>query len=487
MEKNITWPEIVFGTNDPKKSKAISRAVKAGILQKLAPRLYSTNWSDSPDVIIKKHRYLIISHLFPGAVISHRSALEGGVSDGEIMLTYKYAKKVHLPGLTIRLFEGHGTDPEDMPFLENIYISSQGRAYLENMQKSRSRGTGTRTLSLNAIELRLDRFIRIYGENEINALRDQAKRVSERLGMQDEFLRLDKMIGALLGTQTEVNLLTESAKYRSKGLPFDSHRIDILATLSAYLIHADLAELPTLVKTKQAKANQAFFESYFSNFIEGTKFEIEEAEKIIFENKIFPHRKADSHDILSTFQIVSDEKNMRSTPQTADQFLTLLQERHAILMQARDDILPGKFKHITNRVGNLVFVQPEEVRGTLIKGFELYRKLKTGIAKAIFVMFLIAEVHPFIDGNGRIARIFMNAELQNADLSRIIIPTVYREDYLLSIRKLSLQVIPQPYVKMLLTAQVFTDSIAFDDYRQALLQFQTAQAFLEPNEGKLIL
>ena len=52
-------------------------------------------------------------------------------------------------------------------------------------------------------------------------------------------------------------------------------------------------------------------------------------------------------------------------------------------------------------------------------------------------MFVIAEVHPFADGNGRTARIAMNAYLTQAGLSRILIPTVYREDYVLPLRALS--------------------------------------------------
>ena len=32
------------------------------------------------------------------------------------------------------------------------------------------------------------------------------------------------------------------------------------------------------------------------------------------------------------------------------------------------------------------------------------------IARAIYMMFLVSEVHPFDDGNGRMARIMMNAE-----------------------------------------------------------------------------
>jgi len=33
------------------------------------------------------------------------------------------------------------------------------------------------------------------------------------------------------------------------------------------------------------------------------------------------------------------------------------------------------------------------------------------MARALLAMFIVSEVHPFIDGNGRLARLVMNAEL----------------------------------------------------------------------------
>jgi Fic family protein len=154
-------------------------------------------------------------------------------------------------------------------------------------------------------------------------------------------------------------------------------------------------------------------------------------------------------------------------------------------MGARKEVMPGSFKDTVNRVGNTVFVRPEEVRGTLKKGFDFYKKLTPGIPRAMFMMFLIAEVHPFLDGNGRIARILMNAELDAADQSRIIIPTVFREDYLLALRKLSTAHDPIPYVKMLSYAQQFTAAIPYDEYKKTVTQLQASHAFLEPHEGKL--
>ena len=57
-------------------------------------------------------------------------------------------------------------------------------------------------------------------------------------------------------------------------------------------------------------------------------------------------------------------------------------------------------------------------------------RLETGLPRGIFMMFLVVEVHPFVDGNGRVARIMMNAELASTDHWRIIMPTVLRDDYL---------------------------------------------------------
>ena len=97
-------------------------------------------------------------------------------------------------------------------------------------------------------------------------------------------------------------------------------------------------------------------------------------------------------------------------------------------------------------------------------------------------MFVIAEVYPFLDGNGRIARIFMNAELDACGLCRIIIPTVYREDYLLALRKLSRLQIPLHTLKYFLR-QEFTHSISFENY--AASRSSCGQATLSWSQQRL--
>lgn len=477
------WPEIVFSGH-----ASIRKAVKSGILRPLAPKIYSSNLKDSPEAIIKRNRYQILSSLFPQGVISHRSSLEGGISsEGVIFLTYKYTKNVDLPGLKIRLLKGPGPDSEDMPFLESLYISSRARAFLENLQSGRKRGDLVKTMPKKQLEERLNQMIRTYGNEELNKLRDQARWVSGRLKMDEEFIDLDNMIGAFLGTRSDASLESEIGKARASKQPFDSMRMELFAILAAFLQQTDLPILKSQIISSQSRVNQSFFEAYFSNYIEGTRFEVEEAEKIIFENTIIKVRSEDSHDILSTFQIISNPLWMETVPQSFEQFVEILLHRHSLLMEARPDTFPGKFKEIANRAGNTVFVKPDEVLGTLAKGFEFYLQLNSGLAKAIFMMFLISEVHPFVDGNGRVARILMNAELDAAEQSRIIIPNVYREDYLLALKKLSRKADPDPYVRMLILAQKYTASIDYEEYHKALAQFHATGAFQEPGEAKLVI
>ena len=59
------------------------RAVRAGRMRKLASKLYTDDLTSAPGEIVRRHRLEIVAHFYPGAVISHRTALEGNtVSPG---------------------------------------------------------------------------------------------------------------------------------------------------------------------------------------------------------------------------------------------------------------------------------------------------------------------------------------------------------------------------------------------------------------------
>ena len=181
---------------------------------------------------------------------------------------------------------------------------------------------------------------------------------------------------------------------RAAGLPYDPERLDLLQRL-----HAELAGAAPVTRLARPTDGPAlpFFEAYFSNFIEGTEFAVEEAADIVFKGHIPRARPEDAHDVLGTWKVVSDQIEMSRIPRSVEELTTLLKNRHARIMEGRLDKAPGRFKTDANRAGSTVFVAPELVEGTLSKGFEIYRSLATPLHRAIFMMFLISEVHPFAD------------------------------------------------------------------------------------------
>jgi Fic/DOC family len=209
-----------------------------------------------------------------------------------------------------------------------------------------------------------------------------------------------------------------------------------------------------------ARENFAFFESYFSNYIEGTTFTVAEAESIVFDGRIIENRSADSHDILGTFAAATRSPWRDRPAQDADGFLAWLKSVNAQVMQQRPDKRPGEWKDQVNQAGSTVFVLPELVPGTLREAFERILALVNPLARALMTMFVVSEVHPFIDGNGRTARLAMNCVPSAASLSRIIVPTVYREDYLLPLKALSNNADARPFVAAMTRIQSW--SAAFD-------------------------
>src|SRR5438552_10661177 len=53
--------------------------------------------------------------------------------------------------------------------------------------------------------------------------------------------------------------------------------------------------------------SKAFFEAYFSNYIEGTTFEIEEAERIVFDRAVPPTRPKDARSEEHTSELQSPD------------------------------------------------------------------------------------------------------------------------------------------------------------------------------------
>ena len=483
MEKYTQLPEVLIASSDKKKSAMITRLKKDGKLQKIASRVYTTNLTDTPENIVRRNLFRIIGQLYPGALISHRSAFELRPSaEGHFYLTYAYTKIISLPGIILHLVAGPKPTEKDIPYLDGLFISNPARAYLENLQLGYVRNGVSKCISQAMLEEKLEKKLLANGEKELNRLRDEAREISEQLQLENEFKLLDRIIGAILSPREASVLEGESAKAWASGEPYDAERVSLFTTLYEHLAQENFKHYTDINTTEPAYKNFAFFESYFSNYIEGTEFEVEEAKQIVDTGVALPARDEDSHDVLGTFYITSNRKEMSILPKDPNDLISILQRRHSILLSARPTKTPGLFKEQNNKAGNSHFVDYRLVRGTLKKGFEIYNAIQDPVAKAYFILFLISEVHPFMDGNGRISRIMMNAELTAAGMPKIIIPTVYRIDYIDALKRLTQNGEPSTIIRAMERVRLWSSSLDGSNYDSLKAYLEQCYAFREEQE-----
>ena len=65
------WPDVFVSTAQT--AAAVSRAVKAGKLRKLASRLYTRNLTDPSEQIVRRNLWQIVGGYFQGALVTDRT------------------------------------------------------------------------------------------------------------------------------------------------------------------------------------------------------------------------------------------------------------------------------------------------------------------------------------------------------------------------------------------------------------------------------
>lgn len=466
-------------------SAEVTRRVAQGRLRKIASRLYTRDLDGDPEDLVRRNLWSIVAGYFPGALVADRTALElEPAEDGSVCLVTMRGRDIELPGVTLRPRRGAPPTSDDRPFLNDLFLSSSARACLDNLRPSRARGGRlSRTLSRRDIELHLELVVARSGHDGANRLRDNARRVAPHIDRVPELAELDAIVGALVGTQPG-RLSDPTARARAAGRAFDLVRLDLLGRLHAELLRAPTASRPARPRDRIGTATLAFFEAYFSNYIEGTEFTPEEALEIVFRGRVPDQRPTDAHDLLGVWRIVSDAAQMRRLPDTAEAFLDLLRARHRSMLSQRPEAAPGEFKTASNRVGAIEFVRPDAVVGTLERGFEMHQTLDIPFQRAAFMHFLVSEVHPFADGNGRIARMMMNAELVAGEEERIVIPTVYRDNYIAGQRALTVGGSVAPMLRMLHFAWRWTASVPWGALDETMTTVRTCHAFHTSGEAE---
>jgi Fic family protein len=427
------YPPLVYSSETDKDE--LARARDRGELVRLATGIYTSETDRPIEEVAKRRLWEIVARVMPDAVIVDRSVREGGTgSAGTLYVVAKRRRALSLPGVKIVPRAGAGPQPGDMKLPDGLYMSGFARALLENLAPTRKTAAGTsRTLTREEVEIWINELA-ARGDGFLNRLRDDARALVPALEAEKAMPTLDALISAALLTNDSIELESTELRARAGGAPMDTQRTEAFTKLAEFLSDQAPDTLPALKEDQDRRSLLPFYEAYFSNYIEGTEFTLDEAAEIVFDDVVPEQRPADAHDIIGTYELTSSLEEMRRVPRNPDEFIELLKARHAVIMAGRPEKGPGQFKERANQAGSTVFVPPSMVEGTLRRGFEIGAGLVSPFSRAVYMMFLTSEVHPFADGNGRIGRIVMNAELETAGEIRIIIPTVYRLNYLSALK-----------------------------------------------------
>lgn len=475
---------VLYAT-DPAAQGRLRRRFRKGELARIRRGIYVDS-HDAAEIekTLNSQWREIATHLFDQPVAVFRTAAELRPAKGHVYLAVKGAARRTVPAGSLRFIVADGDVELGVePFTPEMKRSDSARQVLENLVPARAKSGVRKTLGRDWVESQLVLEVERRGEPGLNRLRDEARALAPALRLEREFDALDKMVSAILNTHPGDGVLqTRATIARVAGAHFDEDRRARFEALADYLRRIELPALPCRY-SKAAWRNLTFFESYFSNYIEGTRFTIDEAEEIAGSGRAIRNRHEDSHDILSHIEISGDTTEMHRVPGSADDLIGILKIRHGILLAQRPDKRPGQFKLTPNQAGATVFVAPDKVEGTLAQGFRVYKSLPAGIKRALYMHFLVAECHPFDDGNGRLARIMMNAEMVVRDQFRIIVPSVCRDNYLGGLRQASRQDRFRVLVKVLHQLHQYTASIDWDDYQDARHRLETHAANQDPDDG----
>ncbi len=173
--------------------------------------------------------------------------------------------------------------------------------------------------------------------------------------------------------------------------------------------------------------------TYDTNAIEGSPITREETEGII-KRKIAPNRPlADIQETINhskTFLAMLHEKK--------DLTLSLLLNWHTALFEETKPDIAGRLREWNVRVGNYHCPDWQDVKKLMERFFDIYqesRKEDHPVELAARTHYRFFEIHPFGDGNGRIARLITNVILYRYGYPFIIIAYKDRKSYYKALRK----------------------------------------------------
>lgn len=194
--------------------------------------------------------------------------------------------------------------------------------------------------------------------------------------------------------------------------------------------------------------------AYTSNAIEGNTLTRQETELAIEENltsgskPINDYLEAINH--AKAFEFI-----LRASKQHVKIDESFVLQIHKIILSGIDDSNAGFYRSVRVRISGSQTVLPNPIKvPDLMKEFGqwLIQKDNDILIKAIEAHYRLVTIHPFTDGNGRTARLLLNAILLQNGYAPIIIRTIDRKRYLTALETYQVRENNEPYYNFMLSS-----------------------------------
>ena len=171
--------------------------------------------------------------------------------------------------------------------------------------------------------------------------------------------------------------------------------------------------------------------TYNTNAIEGSRITEEETEDII-KRKIAPNRPI--RDVQETINHSKVFLEMLKEKQNLN--LKLLLKWHKEIFKESKPDIAGKLRDYNVRIGNYIFPDWRDIKKLMKEFFRWYNENKEhSVEFSALAHYKFVKIHPFGDGNGRIARLIVNSILNENKFPLIVIKYRNRKSYYNALKK----------------------------------------------------
>ncbi len=194
---------------------------------------------------------------------------------------------------------------------------------------------------------------------------------------------------------------------------------------------------------RQIKAYFKICFTYTTNAIEGNSLSLSET-KIIIEDGITIGGKSvkDHLEVIgnsNAYDLLFDIAN-RNVGISED----IILELHKVLYANIDEKNAGQYRSCNVLITGSEYELPkhnmvQKLMKEFVQSIEINKEKMHPVEFAAWLHERLVSIHPFIDGNGRAARLLMNLALLNAGYNIITIPPVVRNDYIAGLQDAQLK------------------------------------------------